>query len=89
MLHESHNNYYIFLHACIYGFSSVIVLGFKYWTVKFAIIFFVIIIRIVVGLVLIKAIIIIIRLFQCNRPLWLGILKFKPPFALVRVVRGD
>ena len=48
--------------------SSVIVLGFKYWTVKFPIVSFVVIIRIVIvaRFVLVGGIINIIRLFRCN-----------------------
>ena len=59
-----------FWHACIYGFSSVIVFSFEYGTVIFQIVSFVIIIRImrnvtVVGYVLVSGTI-IVRLSQCN-----------------------
>ena len=58
------------MHACIYGFSSVIVFGFEYCTVKLTIVSFVVAIRIirnviVVGFVLVSGTI-IVRLFQCN-----------------------
>ena len=45
---EHHDDYIFFLTYSINCFSSVIVLGFKYWTIKFPIVSLVVIIRIVI-----------------------------------------
>ena len=63
-------NCIFFLHPFIYGFSIVIGFGFEYCTVKFPIVSFAAIIRIirnviVVGFVLVSGTV-IVRLFQCN-----------------------
>ena len=65
---ERHYDFFSDMHASA-GFQvHVIVLDFKYCTVKFPIVYFAVIIRIVVvgAFVLANGIIIIIRLFQCN-----------------------
>ena len=66
-----HYDFIFFLtRTCTPGFSSVIVFGFEYCAVKFPIIYFVVIMRIMRNVIIVGYVLvietIIVRLFQCN-----------------------